>query len=435
MQNLKFDYSRASAFISDREYGCYREFVKKAHEMLHSKTGQGSEFTGWINLPEKYDRSEFERIKAASEKIKSESEAFVVIGIGGSYLGARAATEMLTHSFNNKLSKDRRKGPEVYFAGNNLSSAYIEDLFDILEGRDISVNVISKSGATTEPAIAFRFFKKYMEQKYGKEKAAKRIYATTDKSKGALLKLAREEGYETFTIPDDVGGRYSVLTPAGLLPIAVAGLDIEKIMDGAEDACKFYENPELMENDCYKYAVARNILYGKNKIIEILVSYEPALHYFAEWWKQLFGESEGKDKKGIFPASVDFTTDLHSLGQYIQDGIRNIFETVVNVENSKRTLKIDKEDVDLDGLNYLAGKSVDYVNKMAMEGTIKAHTDGGVPNLVLNVPELTEYYFGNMVYFFEKACAISGYLLGVNPFDQPGVEQYKKNMFELLGKH
>lgn len=434
MKKLKFDYTRADKFLSDREFDYYISFINKAHEMLHTKKGQGSDFTGWVNLPDEYDRSEFERIKSAAKKIKSDSEALVVIGIGGSYLGARAAIEMLTHSFYNNLSNQERKTPQIYFAGNNLSSVYLADLFEILKDKDISVNVISKSGTTTEPAVAFRLFKNYMEQKYGRKKAAERIYATTDKGRGALLNLSSEEGYETFVIPDDVGGRFSVLTAVGLLPIAAAGLDIDKIMKGAADALKAYNKDNLLENDCYKYAVARNILYNKNKSIEIMVNYEPALHYFTEWWKQLYGESEGKDKKGIFPAGVDFTTDLHSMGQYIQDGLRNVFETVLKVESVRKIIKIEEAENDLDGLNYLAGKNIDYVNLMAMEGTIQAHTEGDVPNLVLNVPELNEYYFGNLVYFFEKACGISGYLLGVNPFDQPGVEKYKKNMFRLLGK-
>ncbi len=434
MQALKFDYSKALSFIKEEEVAYFESVVKSAHEMLHNKTGAGSDYVGWVDLPLNYDREEFARIKAAAEKIKSDSEVLIVIGIGGSYLGARAAIEFLSHSFYNLLPRSERKTPEIYFVGNNISSTYIADLLELIKGKEISVNVISKSGTTTEPAIAFRIFKEYMENKYGKEGAAKRIYATTDKARGALKKLATEENYETFVIPDDVGGRYSVLTPVGLLPIAVSGADIDRMMEGAAHAHKLYSNPDIRENDCYKYAAVRNSLYRKNKAIEIMVNYEPALHFFTEWWKQLYGESEGKDQKGIFPAGVDFSADLHSMGQYIQDGLRNIFETVINVEKPRKviTVKADKDNVD--GLNFLAGKDMDYVNKKAMEGTIIAHTDGGVPNLVLNVPELNEFCFGQLVYFFEKACGISGYLLAVNPFDQPGVEAYKKNMFALLGK-
>jgi len=434
MERIKFDYSKALPFVSEREVAYFENFVRSAHDMLHNKTGAGNDFVGWVDLPVNYDREEFARIKAAAEKIKSDSDALVVIGIGGSYLGARAAIEMLSHSFHNLMPKSKRNAPEIYFVGNNISSTYIADLLEVIEGKEISVNVISKSGTTTEPAIAFRIFKEYMENKYGKDGASKRIYATTDKEKGALRKLATEEGYETFVVPDDIGGRFSVLTAVGLLPIAVAGIDIDSMMKGAADARELYSNPNLMENDCYKYAAVRNALYRKNKTIEIMVNYEPSLHYFTEWWKQLYGESEGKDQKGIFPAGVDFTTDLHSMGQYIQDGLRNIFETVIRVEKPRKNIVIKEEKDNLDGLNFIAGKDVDYVNKKAMEGTVLAHTDGGVPNLVVTVPELSAYYFGNMVYFFEKACGISGYLLGVNPFDQPGVEAYKKNMFALLGK-
>jgi glucose-6-phosphate isomerase len=434
MKTLQFDYSKASMFLDEKEIKYFEGYVKTAHEMLHNKTGAGNDFLGWVDLPVNYDRDEFSRIKAAAEKIKSDSDVLIVIGIGGSYLGARAAIEMLSHSFYNSLSKGQRKTPEIYFVGNNISSTYIMDLLELIEGKDISVNVISKSGTTTEPAIAFRIFKEYLENKYGKAEAQKRIYATTDKARGALKKLAVEENYESFVISDDVGGRYSVLTAVGLLPIAVSGADIDKMMQGAADAHKLYANPNLMENDCYKYAAARNALYRKSKTTEIMVNYEPSLHFVTEWWKQLYGESEGKDQKGIFPAGVDFSADLHSMGQYIQDGLRNIFETVLNVETPRKrmTVKADKDNVD--GLNFLAGKEMDYINKKAFEGTLLAHTDGGVPNLILNIPELNEYWFGNLVYFFEKACGISGYLLGVNPFDQPGVEAYKKNMFALLGK-
>jgi glucose-6-phosphate isomerase len=402
--------------------------------MLHNKTGAGNDYVGWVDLPLNYDKEEFKRIKTAAEKIKSDSDVLIVIGIGGSYLGAKAAIDLLSHSFYNLLPKSKRKTPEIYFVGNSISSTYIQDLLEVIEGKELSVNVISKSGTTTEPAIAFRIFKELMEKKYGKEEAGKRIYATTDKSKGALKKLATEEKYETFVVPDDIGGRYSVLTAVGLLPIAVCGADIDKMMLGASDAYELYKNTNLQENDCYKYAAVRNALYRKNKTIEIMVNYEPSLHYFTEWWKQLYGESEGKDQKGIFPAGVDFSADLHSMGQYIQDGLRNIFETVINVEKPRKNMIIKEDKDNVDGLNFLASKDIDFVNKKAMEGTLLAHTDGGVPNLIINVPELNEYCFGSLVYFFEKACGISGYLLGVNPFNQPGVEAYKKNMFALLGK-
>lgn len=434
MQKIKFDYTKALEFVSLHEIDYFEPFVRTAHDMLHQKRGQGSDFAGWVDLPVNYNREEFARIKAAAEKIRSDSDVLIVIGIGGSYLGARAAVETLSHSFCNLLGKEKRKAPEIYFTGNNLSSTYIADLLEYVEGKEISVNVISKSGTTTEPAIAFRIFREYMIKKYGKTEAGKRIYATTDKSKGALKKLASDEGYESFVIPDDVGGRYSVLTPVGLLPIAACGIDIDKMMEGALAACNLYNNPVMGENDAYLYAAARNALYRKGKTTEILVNYEPALHYFTEWWKQLYGESEGKDRKGIFPAGVDFTTDLHSMGQYVQDGLRIIFETVLKVVQPRKEIIIKQDPSDMDGLNFLAGRSLDYINKKAMEGTLLAHTDGGVPNLVLEVPKLDEYCFGNMVYFFEKACGISGYLSGVNPFDQPGVEAYKKNMFALLGK-
>ena len=434
MQKIGFDYTKAAGFLAEHEVKYFDSFIRSAHDMLHNKTGAGKDFLGWLELPINYDRNEFERIKAAAQKIKSDSDALIVIGIGGSYLGARAAIEMLSHSFYNMLPKDKRKTPEIYFVGNSISSTYMADLLELIEGKDISVNVISKSGTTTEPSIAFRIFRDYMEAKYGREEARKRIYATTDKEKGALKKLATEEGYETFVLPDDVGGRYSVLTAVGLLPIAVSGADIDAMMKGAADAYEQYRNPNLDENECYQYAAVRNALYRKGKTTEILVNYEPSLHYFTEWWKQLYGESEGKDGKGIFPAGVDFTTDLHSMGQYIQEGLRNIFETVLYVEKPRKNVVIKEDKDNIDGLNFLAGKEMDYVNKKAFEGTLLAHTDGGVPNLVVNIPELNEYYFGYMVYFFEKACGMSGYLLGVNPFNQPGVEAYKKNMFALLGK-
>ncbi|MGN9134958.1 glucose-6-phosphate isomerase [Clostridium sp. HCP1S3_B4] len=434
VKKLSLDLSKTTAFLNDYEIEYMEEAVKAAHDKLHNKSGAGNDFLGWIDLPVNYDKDEFERIKKAAEKIKSDSDALIVIGIGGSYLGARAAIEMLTNTFHNALDKDKRKAPKIFYVGNNISSTYMADLLEAVEGKDISVNVISKSGTTTEPAIAFRIFKDLLEKKYGKEEAKKRIYATTDKAKGALKTLADAEGYETFVVPDDVGGRFSVLTAVGLLPIAAAGIDIDEIMKGAADAREEYANPSLKENDAYKYAAVRNALYNKGKEIEILVNYEPALVYFNEWWKQLYGESEGKDNKGLFPAGVSFTTDLHSMGQYIQEGRRDLFETVINVETPKKKVVIEANDENLDGLNFLAGKEMDYVNHKAFEGTLLAHNDGGVPNLVLNVPEISPYYFGQLVYFFEKACGISGYLLGINPFNQPGVEAYKKNMFALLGK-
>jgi len=434
MGKIKFDYSKAMSFFTEEEIISMQEYVDVAHNMVHNKTGLGNDFLGWVELPNNYDKEEFDRIKKSAEKIKSDSDVLLVIGIGGSYLGARAAIEMCSHSFRNNLNKEDRNAPEIYFVGNNISSTYMMDLLDVIKDKDVSINVISKSGTTTEPAIAFRIFKAFLEEKYGKKQASKRIYATTDSQKGALKKLADEEGYETFVIPDDVGGRFSVLTPVGLLPIAAAGLDIDAMMNGAKEACEEYRTNDLKDNQSYQYAVVRNILNRKGKDIELLVNYEPQLHFVNEWWKQLYGESEGKNNKGIFPASVDFSTDLHSMGQYIQDGKRILFETVINVEKSRRNIEIQKEEVDLDGLNYLAGKTVDFVNQKALQGTLIAHTDGQVPNLLINIEALDEYNFGYLVYFFEKACAISGYLLGVNPFDQPGVEAYKKNMFALLGK-
>lgn len=433
MEKLTFDNKNALGFIGEHEIGYMEPQVLSAHAMLHEKNGPGNEFLGWVELPNTYDREEFSRIQKAAAKIRQDSDALIVVGIGGSYLGARAAIEALSHSFYNMLPKEKRGGPEIYFAGNNFSSTYLSDLLELIDGKEISVNVISKSGTTTESAIAFRILKDYMEKKYGKEEARRRIYATTDKARGALKTLADSEGYEEFVIPDDIGGRYSVLTAVGLLPIAVAGVDIAEMMKGAQDAYAECRKP-FAENDCYRYAAVRNILYRKGKTTEILVNYEPSLHYLTEWWKQLYGESEGKDRKGIFPAGVDFSTDLHSMGQYIQDGLRNIFETVLNVEKCRKPLAIIRAADDLDKLNYLAGREIDFVNKMAMKGTILAHVDGQVPNLVVNIPEMTAYWFGYLVYFFEKACGISGYLLGVNPFNQPGVEAYKKNMFALLGK-
>jgi len=432
--HIKFDYSKAKSFFQEHELTYLRDAVKLFHHTIHEKTGAGNDYLGWVDLPNEYDQDEFSRIQKAANKIKSDSDILLVIGIGGSYLGARAAIEMLQNSFFNITSKEERKAPQVFFVGNNISSTYMHDLIELLKDKDFSINVISKSGTTTEPAIAFRIFRKLLEEKYGAEEAKTRIYATTDKARGALKTVADEKGYETFVIPDDVGGRYSVLTAVGLLPIAAAGLDIEQMMKGAQSALNEYNSSELEDNQAYQYAVVRNVLYSKGKTIEMLVNYEPSLQYFGEWWKQLFGESEGKDQKGIFPSSANFSTDLHSLGQYIQEGRRDLFETVINVESARHELTIELEDNDSDGLNYLAGKSVDFVNKKAFEGTILAHADGGVPSLVVNLPKLDEYTFGYTVYFFELACAMSGYLLGVNPFDQPGVEAYKKNMFALLGK-
>ncbi|MGE7218237.1 glucose-6-phosphate isomerase [Priestia koreensis] len=434
MTHVRFDYSKALSFFSEHELTYLRDAVKVAHHALHEQTGAGSDFLGWVDLPVDYDKEEFARIQKSAEKIKQDSDILLVVGIGGSYLGARAAVEALQHSFYNVLPKEKRTTPQVLFVGNNISSTYMRDLMDLLEGKDFSINVISKSGTTTEPALAFRIFRKLLEEKYGVEEARKRIYATTDKERGALKTLADAEGYETFVIPDDVGGRYSVLTAVGLLPIAASGADIEAMMKGAADAREAFSKSELEENPAYQYAAARNVLYNKGKTIEMLINYEPGLQYFSEWWKQLFGESEGKDQKGIYPSSANFSTDLHSLGQYVQEGRRDIFETVVQVEKPRHELTIEKDADDLDGLNYLAGKTVDFVNNKAFEGTLLAHTDGGVPNFIVTLPELDAYTFGYVVYFFEKACAMSGYLLGVNPFDQPGVEAYKVNMFALLGK-
>ena len=434
MSKVTFDYSKAASFIGDNEVESMKKLALDAKEVLVSKSGAGNDFLGWIDLPVNYDKEEFARIKKAAAKIQSDSEVLVVIGIGGSYLGARAAIEFLRHSFYNVVDKSVRKTPEIYFVGNSISSTYIKHLIDVVGDRDFSINMISKSGTTTEPAIAFRVFKEMAEKKYGKEGAAKRIYATTDKARGSLKNLANEEGYESFVVPDDVGGRFSVLTAVGLLPIAVSGADIDKLMEGAAEGRRMALEAPFEENDAVKYAALRNILLRKGKVIEILANYEPSAHYVSEWWKQLYGESEGKDQKGIFPASVDLTTDLHSMGQFIQDGSRTMFETVLNIETSREEIVIGEEPVDLDGLNYLAGKNVDFVNKSAMNGTILAHTDGQVPNFMVNVPEANEFYLGELFYFFEFACGVSGYLLGVNPFNQPGVESYKKNMFALLGK-
>ena len=433
-KEVVFDYSKATGFISAEEMANFKKTVMSAKETLLSKEGAGNDYLGWIDLPVDYDKDEFARIKKAAAKIQSDSDVLLVVGIGGSYLGARAAIEFLSNSFYNVLSKEERKTPEIYFVGNSISSKYIHDLQDVLEGKDFSINIISKSGTTTEPAIAFRVFKEMLIGKYGKEEANKRIYATTDKAKGALKNLANEEGYESFVVPDDVGGRFSVLTAVGLLPIAVSGADIDALMTGAADARKVALETEYEKNPALLYAAVRNILLRKGKQVEIVANYEPSLHYVSEWWKQLFGESEGKDKKGIFPASVDLTTDLHSMGQFIQDGSRIMFETVMEVEEPTEQITIGEEPVDLDGLNYLAGKTMDFVNKSAMNGTILAHTDGQVPNLKVTIPAQDEKSLGQLFYMYEFACGVSGYILGVNPFNQPGVESYKKNMFALLGK-
>lgn len=432
MPNIKLDFSNTG--ITEQEFFEYEEQVKQIYNDLNEKAKDENEFVGWLKLPSSYNRKEFAKIKKAAKRIRKDSEVLVVIGIGGSYLGARAVIESLTSNFANMFPDTLRKSPQIFFVGNSISPNYINELIDCIGDKDISINVISKSGTTTEPAIAFRIFREYMESKYGADEASKRIYVTTDKKRGALKQLADEEEYETFVIPDNVGGRFSVLTPVGLLPIAVAGIDIDKLMEGAKNAQFNYDDSSIKYNQCYRYAVARNILYKNDKNIEILANYEPKLHYFTEWWKQLYGESEGKDQKGIFPAGVDLSTDLHSMGQYIQDGRRNLFETVISVEKSRTDIKIKRDEDNVDGLNFIANKTMDYVNKKAMQGTIEAHVEGGVPNIVINISELNEETIGELIYFFELACAISGSILGVNPFDQPGVEAYKTNMFRLLGK-
>jgi len=429
MSNIKVDFSNTGIPIN--EVLKYNEKVSKIHTEFQDKKNDEKEFLGWLDLPTNYDKEEFEKIKKAAKKIQKDSEILVVIGIGGSYLGARAVIESLTHTFYNL---EKRETPTILYAGNNMSPRYILDLIDLIGNKDFSVNVISKSGTTTEPAIAFRIFREILENKYGIEEARNRIYVTTDKAKGALKTLSDEEEYETFVIPDNVGGRYSVLTAVGLLPIAVAGINIDKLMQGARFAKEKYSDSNIKYNECYQYAVIRNMLYLEDKDIEILVNYEPKLHFFTEWWKQLYGESEGKDLKGIFPAGVDFSTDLHSMGQYIQEGRRNLFETVINIVNTDQDIGIKPDEDNLDGLNYLSDKSLDYINKKAMEGTIKAHVDGAVPNILINVENLNEEAIGELIYFFELACAMSGKILGVNPFNQPGVEKYKTNMFKLLEK-
>jgi len=432
--NVTFDFSKAKEFIQDHEMEYMSELVMAAKEKLVAKSGAGNDFLGWIDLPVDYDKEEFTRIKTAARKIQDDSEVLLVIGIGGSYLGARAAIEFLRHNFYNSVSAKVRKTPEIYYVGNNISTSYLLDLMEVIGDRDFSVNMISKSGTTTEPAIAFRVFKEKLEKKYGKNEAGKRIYATTDKARGALKNLATAEGYDSFVVPDDVGGRFSVLTAVGLLPIAVSGADIDQLMKGAASGREAALGQPFADNDALLYAAARNILHRKGKSVEILANYEPSLQYLSEWWKQLYGESEGKDQKGILPASVNLTADLHSMGQFIQDGSRIMYETVLNVEQPRGEILIGEEVVDLDGLNYLAGESVDFINKSAMNGTMLAHTDGKVPNLLVNIPKQDEYYLGQLFYFFEFACGVSGYVLGVNPFNQPGVESYKRNMFALLGK-
>ena len=432
MFNIKVDFKNARVF--EKNVMNYAKLVSDIHNELHSKADDENELCGWLNLPTEYNKVEFERIKIAAKKIQSNSDVLLVIGIGGSYLGSRAVIESLTNTFYNMQDKSARKTPQILYVGNNLSTNYINDLMDYIADKDVSINVISKSGTTTEPAIAFRIFREIMENKYSLKEARSRIYVTTDANKGALKKLADKEKYTTFVIPDNIGGRYSVLTAVGLLPIAVAGINIDKLMEGARIAQDKYSDSNLKYNECYKYAVIRNMLYAKEKNIEILVTYEPKMHYFIEWWKQLFGESEGKEQKGIYPSGAEFTTDLHSLGQYIQEGRRNLFETVINIEKSSNDIKMKLEEDDLDNLNYLEGKTLDFVNKKAMEGTIEAHTEGDVPNIKINIDKLDASNIGQLIYFFELACAMSGKILGINPFNQPGVEKYKTNMFKLLGK-
>lgn len=435
MTHISLDYSNiVDKYVNEEELENIQSQVTLADKQLREGSGPGNDFLGWIDLPENYDKEEYDRIKKASEKIQGNSEALVVIGIGGSYLGARAAIDFLSHSFEDQLEGDDRKAPKIYYAGNNISSTYLADLVDILKDKDFSINVISKSGTTTEPAIAFRIFKKLLTEKYGEENLKDRIFITTDKERGALKTLADAEEYETFVIPDNVGGRFTVLTAVGLLPIAVAGGDVDELMRGAQDAMAAYSDSSLKDNAAYQYAAIRNILYRKGKTVEMLVNYEPRLRFFNEWWRQLYGESEGKDQRGIYPTSGNFSTDLHSVGQYVQDGRRDMLETVVNVKNPTRSIEIPTQDEDLDGLGYLEGKDVDFVNEKAFEGTLLAHVDGGVPTFVLNLPDMSAYTLGHLFYFFEIAVGVSGYLNAVNPFDQPGVEDYKRNMFALLGK-
>ena len=435
MALITLDYKKAEAFMTPEALSDAMERASAAKQTLLGREAAGNDYLGWIDLPVDYDKEEYDRIKKAAEKIRSDSEVFVVIGIGGSYLGARAAIEFLSHSFYNVISKEQRGGaPEIYFVGNQISGTYLTQLKEVIGDRDFSINVISKSGTTTEPAIAFRIFKKMAEEKYGKEEAAKRIYATTDKARGALKSLSDQEGYDTYVVPDDVGGRYSVLTAVGLLPIAVAGIDLDALMQGAADERKELLETADAENQALQYAAVRNLFLEQGKAIELLANYEPQMHYVSEWWKQLYGESEGKDGKGLFPASVDLTTDLHSMGQYIQEGQRTMLETVLTIDEPTVDVVIEADEANLDGLNYLAGRTMDFVNKNAMDGTALAHTDGNVPNLRVHIPKQDAYSLGALFYFFEFACGVSGYILGINPFNQPGVESYKKNMFALLGK-
>lgn len=435
MKHLSFDYSKVlNNFVSEKELENIQSQVTLADSQLREASGAGNDYLGWIDLPENYDKEQFDRIKKVSKKIQKNSEALIVIGIGGSYLGARAAIDFLSHSFANQLDKEDQKAPKIYYAGNNISPSYLADLVELMEDKDFSINVISKSGTTTEPAIAFRIFKELLIKKYGEEGLQDRIYVTTDAKEGALKDLANTEKYESFIIPDDIGGRFSVLTPVGLLPIAVAGGDIDGLMLGAKDAMKVYSSDKIVENEAYQYAALRNILYRKGKTIELIVNYEPRLKYFNEWWRQLFGESEGKDQRGIYPSSGNFSTDLHSIGQYIQDGRRDIMETVLRIKEPSRSMTIPKKEDNLDGLAYLQGKEISYVNDKAFEGTLLAHVDGGIPSFVLELPNVSAYTLGHLFYFFEIAVGVSGYLNGVNPFNQPGVEDYKDNMFALLSK-
>lgn len=431
MKDISVDLKMSGFSISD--FSVVEDKIERAHKTLHNKTGLGNEYIGWLDYPEIYDKDEFSRVKACAKKIQSNSDVLLVIGIGGSYLGAKAALSALTHTYYNQLPKSKRKTPEVHFIGNDLSGTHLSHLLEIIEDKDFSINVISKSGTTTEPAIAFRVLKSVLETKYGSG-SKERIFVTTDSEKGALKTLAVKEGYETFVIPDNVGGRFSIFTPVGLLPIATAGISIDEMMKGAIDGMEQYKNRDLNKNPCYQYAAARNMLLKNGKTVELLVNYEPNLSYISEWWKQLYGESEGKDGKGIYPSSAQFTTDLHSMGQYVQGGQRFLFETVLNIEKTENDIEILEDKLNLDNLNYLVGKKMDWVNKRAFEGTLLAHVDGFVPNIIINIPELTPYYFGKLIYLFMKACGLSGYILDVNPFDQPGVEEYKKNMFALLGK-
>ncbi|UTG79401.1 glucose-6-phosphate isomerase [Lactococcus lactis] len=434
MAHIKFDYSKLTPFVAENELDEIQWQIDGAAKLLHEGKGAGSDYIGWLDLPEDYDKEEFARIQKAAKKIQSDSEVLIVIGIGGSYLGARAAIDFLSNSFVNLQTAEERKAPRILYAGNSISSSYLADLVDYVADKDFSVNVISKSGTTTEPAIAFRVFEEMLVKKYGREKANKRIYATTDKEKGAVKVNADANNWETFVVPDSVGGRFSVLTAVGLLPIAASGADITALMEGANAARKEYTSTNVHENDAYAYAALRNILYRKGKFSEILINYEPSLQYFSEWWKQLAGESEGKDQKGIYPTSANFSTDLHSLGQWIQEGTRTVFETAIRIEKPRKNINIPELDADLDGLGYLQGKDVDFVNKKAADGVLLAHTDGNVPNMIVTLPEQDEFTLGYAIYFFELAIGVSGYLNGINPFNQPGVEAYKKNMFALLGK-